>query len=234
MPRHRRTARRVSITLTLTHCCAVAIALLCTAPEALSQAAGQTTTAPESPFSRWFRFPSAAAAPAAAAPGATAAAQPVQRIRKPRIAKARKRARAVATVPQPVPAAEQPAPQPQERVEDSGWPNAEDNAGTAMITPLTVKTVREQLEPEAHTLLASENEPGAIDRAAQPLPAAMVSPAAPASTDGSGAIENETDRTQVFAMGESMKPIMQSAWTEPVLLMIAGALAGLAASRFFV
>jgi hypothetical protein len=31
-----------------------------------------------------------------------------------------------------------------------------------------------------------------------------------------------------------MKSMMQATWLEPVLLMLAGALAGLAASRFFV
>jgi hypothetical protein len=218
--------------LTLTICCAVALTLLLfTAPVAMSQAAGQLTPTPDNPFSRWFRLPSTAAAPAATAP---ATAQPVQRVRKPRITKVRKRSKAVATAPQPEPVAEQPAPQQEERVADSGWPNAEANLGTAMMTPLTIKTVREQLEPEPETLLVSENELSEIDRAAQPAQAATAPPAPSASTDGSGAIENELEQAHVFAMGETMKAMMQSAWIEPALLMLAGALAGLAASRLIV
>lgn len=204
--------------------CAVAIALLFTAPDALSQAAGQTTPAPENPFNRWFKPPSTAAAPAPT--------QPAQRIRKPRIAKSGKRAKPVAAVAQSVPSAETPIAKPGEPVTESGWPNAEATLGTAMITPLTVKTVREQLEPEPETLLVSENELNEIDRAAQP--AQLTSPVRPASTDGSGTVENDANRAQVFAFGESMKAMTQSAWTEPILLMLAGALAGLAASRLFV
>jgi len=204
--------------------CAVAIALLFTAPDALSQAAGQATMAPENPFSRWFKPPATAAAPAPA--------QPAQRIRKPRIAKSGKRAKPAAAVAQPGPAAEAPVAKPEEPVADSGWPNAEATLGTAMITPLTVKTVREQLEPEPETLLVSENELNEIDRAAQP--AQLSSPVPAASTDGSGTVENDADRAQVFAISEGMKAMTQSAWTEPVLLMLAGALAGLAASRLIV
>jgi hypothetical protein len=204
--------------------CAVAIALLFTAPDALSQAAGQTATAPENPFSRWFKPPATAAAPAPA--------QPAQRIRKPRIAKSGKRAKPAAAVAQSVPTAETPIAKPEEPVTESGWPNAEATLGTAMITPLTVKTVREQVEPKPESLVVSESDVSDIDRAAQP--AQVSSPVRPASTDGSGTVENETDRAQVFAFGESMKAMTQSAWAEPILLMLAGALAGLAASRLFV
>jgi hypothetical protein len=222
-------SRRKSGWLTFAICCAMTLALLFTAPDAMSQAAGQPNAAPENPFSRWFRPPSAEATPATTAP---ATAQPVQRIRKPRIANARKRTKPVAAIPQPALAEEKPVPQPEQPVAESGWPNAEANVGTGMITPLTVKTVREQLEPEPETV--SENELSDIDRAAPPSQAAAVSPAPAATTDGSGAIENEADRAHVFAMGESMKAMMRSSWTEPVLLMLAGALAGLAASRLFV
>ncbi|MGV3635745.1 MAG: hypothetical protein ACO1NY_15460 [Pseudorhodoplanes sp.] len=207
-------------------CCAVTLALLFTVTDAKSQSAGQATAAPENPFSRWFRLPATAAAPAAA--------QPAQRVRKPRIASSRKRTKPVAAVPQPVPEAEQPAPQREEQVADSGWPNAEASVGAAMITPLTVKTVREQLETAPETQLVSENELSDIDRAAPSPKAATVPPAPSASTDGSGAIEKDAEQVHVFAMGDTIKVMMRSTWTEPVLLMLAGALGGLAASRLFV
>lgn len=230
MPTHRRAiSRPFQGLLTCVICCAIAIALLFMASStAMSQAAGQTAAAPDSssPFSRWFRLP-AAAAPVAAQP-------PTQRIHKPRIAKPRKRTGRVASAALPAPAAERSLPQKQEQVQGSGWPNAEANVGRATITLLTVKTVREQLEPEPATLLVAENELSDIDRAAQPAQSAPATPVPLPSTDGSGAIERDADQAHVLARGDTMKSMMQATRLEPVLLMLAGALAGLAASRFFV
>jgi hypothetical protein len=239
MQRHRRAAARcASGLLTCVLCGFVALALLFSASEAMSQSAGQPAAAPDNgnPFARLFRLPSTAA------PQAAPEAQPVQRVRKPRISKVKKRpkpaaAQQAASAQQrvPPPAEEPAAPQPVEQVNEPAWPNAEASAGgTTMITPLAVKTVREQLEPEPETPTVSENELSDIDRAAEPVLAEKETADSLATTDGSGAIETgAAERPRVLAMGDTMKAMMQSAWAEPVLLMIAGALAGLAASRLF-
>jgi hypothetical protein len=133
----------------------------------------------------------------------------------------------------PVAVEEQPAAQVQEPVAD--WPNAAANVGGAMIAPVTIKTVREQLEPEPEAKLVSENEESDIDRAAQPAIAEATPREPAAGTDGRGMIDHEgaPEQTRVFAMGETMKAVMQSAWLEPILLMLAGALAALSAARAF-
>jgi hypothetical protein len=225
-------SRRVSSLLTCTICCAVALAILSAAPDARAQDLSQNTpaaAASSNPFSRWFGAPSATATPAAT--------QPVQRVRKMRVAKSKKRTAPVAV--QAAPAQEQSAPPAQaappaqQQTAESGWPNAEANVGGAMIAPLTIKTVREMVEPEAPVVL--ENEISDIDRAAQPaIAAASESPASAASTDGSAAIENDVmEQTRVLAMGETMRAMLQSAWFEPILLMLAGAVAALSAARVF-
>ena len=230
MPRLRRVvSRRVSRLLKCTICSAVALAFLFIAPAAMSQGTGQDTAAPDNgnPFSRWFRAP--VAAPAAAPP---ATAQPAQSIRKPRAAKVRKRTKPVAA--QPAPAEEQPAPQAEKHVATSDWPNAEANLGAAMIAPLTIKTVREMVEPEPQPPLVFENELSDLDLAAGPALAETRSLAPVASTDGSGTMENDaTERPSVYAIGETVKAMMQSAWLEPLLLVLAGALAFSAAGRVF-
>ena len=104
-----------------------------------------------------------------------------------------------------------------------------------MIAPLTIKTVREMVEPEPRPSPVFENELSDIDLAAPPRVAERRSlvPVV-ASTDGSGATEHDvTERASAFTIGETIRPMMQSVWLEPVLLMIAGALAGLAAARAF-
>jgi hypothetical protein len=230
MPRPRLVvSRRVSGLLTCTICSAVALAFLLTAPAAMSQGTGQDTTAPDNgnPFSRWFRAP--VAAPATAAP---VAAQPTQSIRKPRVAKVRKRTKPVAA--QPAPADEKPAPPAQEHAATSDWPNAETNLGAAMIVPLTIKTVREMAEPEPEAPLVFENELSDIDLAAGPALAEARLSAPQAMTDGSGATDNETaEQSGIIAMGETMKAMMQSAWLEPLLLVLAGLLASFTAVRAF-
>jgi hypothetical protein len=234
-------SRRVS-RLTFTICSAIALVVLFAAPQAMSQVVGQTAAEPENIFSRWFRPQTAQ--PAVTAP---AAAQPEPRARKPRISKARKRPKPAPPVAEKSAPAEKeavapvqaPAPE-QEKIAESGWPIAAATVGTAMITPLTIKTVREQLEPEPETLLVSENELSEIDRAARLAHAEASPQESVATTDGSGAIENDpAEQAHASGMMETIKAMMQAAglqvaWIEPVLLMIAGALAGLAASRAFV
>jgi hypothetical protein len=113
------------------------------------------------------------------------------------------------------------------------WPHAEDNIGGAMITPLTVKTVREQLEPAPEVVTVSENELSEIDRAAPSAAIEATSARLPASTDGSGRAHNEIEQDRVFAIAQTKATSVRPAWLEPALLMIAGAIAGLAASRLF-
>jgi hypothetical protein len=228
-------SRTLSALLTGAICSAMALLVLFATPEAMGQGVRQDTATPDNgnPFSRFFRMPTMQ--PAAAAPATT---QPQQRVRKPRISKARKRPKPVAEAP--APADKQPAAPVQtaapanETIADSAWPIAAASVGTATITPLTIKTVREQLEPEPDVVLVSENDLSEIDRAARLSHAEAVTPDPPVETDGSSATESDTaDQARVFAMNESIKAIMHAAWLEPVLLMLAGALAGLAAGRAF-
>lgn len=174
-------------------------------------------------FSRWITTPTA-----------EAAARNAKRAQGVRGAKT-----GIRTTPateQPAPAATAssaaPAAPAASQSAEPAWPNASANVGGAMIAPLTIKTVREMVEPE--TPLVFENELSDIDLAAPPKLAEARPPAPSATTDGSGAIENDaTEQARVFAMGETMKAVMQSAWLEPVLLMLAGALAALSAVRLF-
>ncbi len=241
MPKNRRTvSRRVSALLTGSICGAVMLMVLCAAPDAMSQSAGQNPAPPNAtgqddrnPFSRFFRM-----APAQPAATASAETQPQPRVRKPRMSKTRKRPKSVAEKSAPV--AKQPiAPSDTDAtidrtVAESGWPRAIDHIGSAMIAPLTIKTVREQLEPEPEPAFVSDHDLSDIDRAARLSYAEAATPEPTAATDGSGAIENDpAEQARVFAKTETIKSWMQSAWLEPVLLMIAGALAGLAAARAF-
>jgi hypothetical protein len=212
---------------------AAALTILFGAHDARSQGV-QPQTAPATAsggnlFSRWFGTPAAATQPAAA-PASTAQAAP--RVRKPRISRTRKRARPVAA--RPAPSEERPA-SPQQQAAERDWPDAAANVGGSITTmPLTIKTVREQLEPAPELPVVDETELTDIDRAADPRLAASVMPEPAPATDGSGAAEHDAaERARVLAMGETMKAMMQSAWLEPLMLVLAGALAGLAASRVF-
>lgn len=248
MQGHRRAvSRRISGLLTCTALLAIALTVLFAAPDARAQGV-QQNAAPvsDNPFSRWFGSLTTTTPAAAPAPVVTAPAP--QRVRK-RIAKPRKYTRpAVAqTAParaahaqvtsaepmQETPAQEQAAAvQPQSAEQE--WPSAADNLGAPMIVPLTIKTVREMLEPEPQ--LVSDNEVSDIDRAAEPARASASSRVhlASAVTDGSGMIDSDaTEHSRVFAMGETMKAVLQSGWVEPLLLMFAGAFAGFTAIRVF-
>lgn len=171
-------------------------------------------------FSRWTT-----------APTAEAAARNAKRAQNVRGAKTKMRT-PDADQPAPAASASSAAPAASQASAEPSWPNASANVGGAMIAPLTIKTVREMVQPE--TPLVFENELSDLDLAAPPALAEARSPAPSATTDGSGAIENDaTEQARVFAMGETMKAVMQSAWLEPVLLMLAGALAALSAVRLF-
>lgn len=230
MQRHRRAgARRVSGLLKHALCIAAALTVVCIAHDARSQgvtAQPAPAASSSNPFSGWFGR-SETAAPAAAAP---AAQQPTQRARK-RISKSKKQTPPV--VAEPAPADDQ-ATELQQQAAEPDWPNAAANVGGPLIVPLTVKTVREMIEPEPPVV--SENELSDIDRASQPEIAATSAPApvTPPTTDGNGSIDiGEAEQTRVFAMGDTVKAMIQSAWFEPLLLMIAGAFAALTAVRVF-
>jgi hypothetical protein len=232
MQRHRRLVRRcVSRLLTWTICSAATLTLLLAAPNAMSQEAGQTAqTEYDHPFRLWFRMPSATTAPVAVAP---ATAQPVQRVRKVRTSRSKQRSGPVAA--RAALAEEQKVP-PQHQVAEPDWPNAEANVGGPPIVPLTIRTVREQVEPRPETAIVLETEVSDIDRAAQPAPAASSEPAASLSTDGRASAEfavTTGEPSAVLAMSDTIKSIAQLAWLEPLLLAFAGAIATFSAVRLF-
>jgi hypothetical protein len=113
------------------------------------------------------------------------------------------------------------------------WPIAAETVGLAAIVPLTIKTVREIIEPEPDMPLVFENELSDIDIAAGPALDDTRSAAPQAMTDGSGAIDHETVEQAGIVLGETVKAMMQSAWLEPLLLVLAGLLAAFTAVRTF-
>jgi hypothetical protein len=160
-------------------------------------------------FVRWT------ATPATAAEARKTKRYPGSRSRKPR------------TAPAEPPAVEAQHAEP-------AWPNAAATAGQGTLIPMTLKTVREMIAPEPETPLVFENELSDIDLAARPALAATPSLPPPPSTDGRATWESEiADPSPVYAMAETMRTIAQSAWFEPVLLVLAGALAAVTAIRVF-
>jgi hypothetical protein len=163
-------------------------------------------------------------------------------MRKVRASRSKQRTRPVAARAAPAeeqaaPAAEQKAP-PQQPAAEPDWPDAQANVGGPLIVPLTIKTVREQMEPGPDVTIVLENEVSDIDRAAQPALAGSSEPAAslPASTDGRASAEfagTTGTPSAVFAMSEAIRSIAQLAWLEPLLLAFAGAIATVSAVRLF-
>jgi hypothetical protein len=158
--------------------------------------------------------------------GSRAAAAPrsSQRTQRAR-AKTKMRAAPVAT--------EAAASEPQ--IAEPSWPNAAATVGTATLIPITVKTVREMVEPAPDgAALVFENELSDIDLAARPVLTPTPASSAAVSTDGRAAPENAgAEQPHVLAMAETMKTFTQSVWLEPVLLVLAGALAAFSAIRLF-
>lgn len=167
-------------------------------------------------------------------PSAEAAPQTVQRPQRVRIAKTRKR-----TAPVVIARTTRAEPVAVQTAEPAGmsWPHAAGNVGLATIAPLTVKTVREMVEPGPEPALAFENELSEVDLAARPVMVAGASaePLVPQSTDGRAIAESDAaaEQPRVYAMADAVKAITQSAWLEPMLLVLAGALAALSAMRLF-
>lgn len=117
---------------------------------------------------------------------------------------------------------------------EPSWPNAAATVGAATLIPITVKTVREMVEPAPDATLVFENELSDIDLAARPVLSATPASSAAVSTDGRAMPESDVaEQPRVFAMAETMKTFTQSAWIEPVLLVLAGALAAFSAIRLF-
>jgi hypothetical protein len=157
-------------------------------------------------------------------PAAEAAPRSAQRPQRGR-AKSRMRAAPVAV------AAAVSEPQ----IAESAWPDAAATVGMATLIPITVKTVREMVAPSPEAALVFANELSDIDLAARPL---LTQPPPEASTsaytDGHATPDNNvSEPPRVFAMTETMKAFAQSAWLEPVLLVLAGALAAFSALRLF-
>jgi len=111
------------------------------------------------------------------------------------------------------------------------WPNAEASAGTGEIVPVVLKTVREILELNSEAEVVHANELSDIDLAAGPpaLPIAL------AATDGSASrdAEEPAQANRFSAVMENVHGITHARWFEPVLLMMAGAIAAVSAMRLF-
>ena len=227
MQRHQRpVSRPVAFILKGTIVIPLVIAVLFLAPAARTEGAqtpnpGNVLVIPNNAsgfFRPWTTIPTATPTATAAAP------RPAQRPQRVRVAKTKVRVipvAAEAAVSEPQPA-------------EPAWPNAAETVGTGSLTPITVKTVREMIEPAPDTNVVFENELSDIDLAAQPLLTATSDQTSAPVTDGRATAETDvSELPRVFAMTETMKTFTQSAWLEPVLLVLAGALAAVSALRLF-
>ena len=223
MPWHR---SPVSLCVRSVVCIPVAMTVLFVAPAAKTETEGASAPNPDNVltlrerpsemFSRWMGMPTAAAA----------ATRTTQRPQRVRVVKPKKQTEPATARPQ----------QAEPQAAESGWPSAAATVGLATLVPITVKTVREMMAPATDTPIVSENELSDIDLKARPVPVASPEPSpGPMSTDGRSAPEadSKANEPSIFAMAETMTTIAQSAWLEPVLLALAGALAALSAIRIF-
>lgn len=111
------------------------------------------------------------------------------------------------------------------------WPNAQDNLGINGIVPVVIKTVRELAEADAETSVVRESDLSDLDIAA--APPNRLANAIP-ETDGSATqLELEPQASRVFAFAENLKITGAYSWLEPILLMLAGAVAAFSAKRIF-
>ena len=206
-------------------CVPVAMAVLFVAPAAKTETESANKPNPDNvlvlqrssapTFGRWV------------GPPAAAAATRTVRTQRVRISKPKKRS-------EPVAAQSTPA---EPRAAQSEWPNAAATVGAAAFVPLEVKTIREMVAPDPQVSFVFENELSDIDLAARPLLLASPRSILPASTDGRSHPDSDdarmSEQPRVFAMADSVRSITQSAWFEPLLLALAGALAAISAVRLF-
>jgi hypothetical protein len=125
------------------------------------------------------------------------------------------------------------APQPvaPELVEpaQTAWPNAQDNVGAAGLIPVVVKTVREMVQPPPENEAVHANELSEIDLGAGPI----LRSERIAATDGRASVDEEPRIARLASFADTMKTIGSASWLEPLLLLIAGAMAAAAAMRVF-
>lgn len=144
----------------------------------------------------------------------------------PRMRASRARTPVAAQAPEPA----TPEPQPQQQAQPE-WPNAQDNVGVAGLVPIEIKTVREMILSEPETPLVQENDLSDLDLAARPVSRldAMFD-----GTDGRANTDDTEPRgNRIAAFAENFKAIGGASWLEPVLLVLAGAIAAVTAMRVF-
>ena len=111
------------------------------------------------------------------------------------------------------------------------WPNAQDSLGVNGIVPVVIKTVREMAEATAEASVVRESDLSDLDIVAAP-PNRLEN--AVSETDGSATEREVEPRTsRVIALAEHLKIAGALPWFEPILLMLAGAVAALSAKRMF-
>jgi len=143
------------------------------------------------------------------------------------------RAKASVAVAEPVssePPPHEPPPQPQEQAQ-SEWPNAQDSVGMAGLVPVEIRTVREMVRTEPEAPLVQEHELSDLDLVARPISRldGMFD-----GTDGrANPDDSETRGNRIAAFAENLKAIGSASWLEPILLVLAGAIAAVSAMRVF-
>lgn len=197
-------------------------AILLGAPPAWTQNEGASTPNPENALTaspvasfltRFSRPPTAEAAPRTS--------------QKHRVRASRPKPPVVAQVPEAVaPAAEAAPPEPQ----PADWPVAHENLGAAGIVPVEIRTVREVVEAQAETAPVAEDELSDLDLSARPI--SRLADKIP-DTDGRGTDEAERRDSRFAAFAENLQAAGAISWIEPLLLMLAGAVAALTAMRVF-
>ncbi len=152
-------------------------------------------------------------------------AQAAPRATRPQVPRARvSRPKQPAALPQAAaPAEEPPTSRP-------SWPIAQESVGAAGLVPVEIRTVREMVGSETETSLVLENELSDLDISARPI-SRLDEPIS--STDGRASAEEQRSGNRIAAFAENLKAIGAAAWLEPILLVLAGAIAAVSAMRVF-
>ncbi len=210
------------------------------ASPAFSQSAGVASqqTAPRTSFSEfWSRF---------SRPQTVEPAPPVQYVRRQAVQRTVRRAR-VSRVRKPIEESAPVRPEPimqepvvqetvQREPETPAWPVAETNLGVSGIVPVEIRTVREMVEAEPEAPLVRDNELSDLDIAAPSVVhgrEVVHAREVTLTTDGRASVEEDPPAQRFAAMVENLKMAGGISWLEPVLLVMAGAGAAVAAMRIF-
>ncbi len=109
------------------------------------------------------------------------------------------------------------------------WPSAQENVGASGLIPVVVRTVREMVEPHPEMPAVHANELSDIDLAAAPVENRHRI----ATTDGRADADEEPRGFRFAAFVENARAVGSIVWLEPVLLVLAAAIAAVAAGRVF-